>query len=118
MSPGPHLLIWLLVGHALCDYPLQGDFLARAKRRGGVPGVPWYHALAAHSAIHAGAVLALTGSITLFFAELLAHASIDYWKCSVGAFGTEQQEAAYDVDQLLHILCKVVWVLLLGMRLA
>lgn len=35
--------LMLLAGHALCDYPLQGDFLAKAKNRAApLPGVPWY----------------------------------------------------------------------------
>lgn len=118
MSPGPRLLLWLLGSHFLFDYPLQGDFLARAKRRGGVPGVPWYHALSAHAFLQAAGVLALTGSIALFCCELAAHAGIDYWKCAQGGFGTQRQEAAYDLDQLLHIVCKVVWVFLLAVRLA
>lgn len=33
----------LVAGHALADYPLQGDFLARAKNRAApIPGVPWF----------------------------------------------------------------------------
>jgi hypothetical protein len=33
----------LVAAHALCDYPLQGDFLARAKNRAApIAGVPWY----------------------------------------------------------------------------
>ena len=36
------ILFWLMVGHALADYPLQGDFLAKAKNRTApIPGVPW-----------------------------------------------------------------------------
>jgi hypothetical protein len=118
MTPGVRLFIWLLVAHCLCDYPLQGDFLSRAKRRGGVTGVPWYQALAAHATIHAGAVLLITGSMVLFVAELVAHAAIDYWKCAKGAFGTVEQEQAYDVDQLMHWSCKALWVLGLAMECA
>lgn len=47
------ILFWLLVAHALCDYPLQGDFLARGKNRHAWPSVldgvaVWPHALTAH----------------------------------------------------------------------
>lgn len=63
----------LLIAHAVADYPLQGDFLAKAKNRfAPIPGVPWFQALGAHAAIHAGAVWILTGSPWLAAAELLA----------------------------------------------
>ena len=55
------MLALLLAAHALCDYPLQGDFLAKAKNPAQpIPGVPWWCAMAAHCAIHAGAVLLVT----------------------------------------------------------
>ena len=51
-------LLWLLLcGHALCDYPLQGDFLARGKNHTDpIPGIPWVHCLVAHALIHGGMV--------------------------------------------------------------
>lgn len=99
------LLFWLAVGHALCDYPLQGDFLARAKNhRLPVPGVPSYQALGAHAAIHAGMVALITGSVTLGLLEYIAHVAIDWAKCE-GLFG-------FNTDQLLHGLCKLAWALL------
>ena len=73
------LLLGLVAAHMLCDYPLQGDFLARAKNhRSPIPGVPWYQALAAHSIIQAAAVTLLTGSIALGVGEFAMHAAIDY----------------------------------------
>ena len=90
-------------GHALCDYPLQGDFLARAKNRTApLPGVPWYQALGAHAIIHGGTVALLTGIPLLGLAEAAAHAFIDDLKCT-GRIG-------FNTDQALHILCKVAWV--------
>lgn len=39
------MLTALIAGHFLCDYPLQGDFLSKAKNRvNPIPGVPWYQA--------------------------------------------------------------------------
>ncbi|WP_321795974.1 DUF3307 domain-containing protein [Burkholderia sp. BCC1988] len=68
----------LLVGHALADYPLQGDFLARAKNRfAPVTSVPWYQALAAHALIHMGIVWLMTGIWRLGAPEFIAHAVID-----------------------------------------
>ena len=93
----------LVAAHALADYPLQGDFLSKAKNRlTPIPGVPWYQALAAHSAIHAGFVGVITGNIGLAIAEFIAHAFIDDAKCS--------SHLTYNQDQALHILCKAIWV--------
>lgn len=37
------MAIALVAGHALADYPLQGDFLARAKNRTApIAGFPWW----------------------------------------------------------------------------
>jgi hypothetical protein len=96
------LLFFLLAAHALCDYPLQGDFLAKGKNQTSpIPGVPWRQCLWAHSMIHAGAVLLITGSIWLAIAELVCHWCIDYSK-SAGRLSFNQ-------DQFAHIACKVVW---------
>lgn len=102
---GFELFAALIIGHAIADYPLQGDFLAKAKNRTApLPGVPWQQALAAHASIHAGAVWLITGSIWLGLAELMAHAIIDDAKC--------RGRLSFDTDQALHIACKVLWVVI------
>lgn len=94
----------MVVGHAIADYPLQGDFLAKAKNRfAPIPGVPWYQALGAHAIIHGGFVLAITGSLTLGIAETVIHFFIDDAKC--------RDRISYNADQFLHVTCKVVWAL-------
>lgn len=101
------VLILMICAHAVADYPLQGDFLAKAKNHTApIPGVPWYQALLAHSAIHAGAVLLITGSVTLSLAEFVIHTATDYAKCA-GKIG-------YNTDQAIHIACKVAWVIVWG----
>jgi len=97
-----HILILLIFGHALADYPLQGDFLARAKNRTApIPGFPWWQALTAHAVIHAGVVYLITGSAGLAAAELVAHWITDDLKCR-GKIGL-------NTDQAIHIICKIVW---------
>ena len=92
----------LLCAHALCDYPLQGDFLAKAKNRfAPIPGVPWYQAMAAHAAIHAGAVGIITGMWWLGVAEFVWHFAIDDAKC--------KGHLSFNWDQGLHVACKVMW---------
>lgn len=94
----------LVVAHMLCDYPLQGDFLAKAKNHTApIPGVPWQQALAAHSVIHGGAVWLITGIWWLGVAETILHALIDHLKCS-GKIG-------FSADQFIHVMCKLIWIL-------
>ena len=94
------LLILLLFAHALADFPLQGDFLARAKF-GTIPGIPGWYALATHSLIHAGFVFWVTGSLALFAIEFVAHYVIDTLKI--------KRHISFMVDQVLHIACKVAY---------
>lgn len=101
MSPA-EMLGALLVGHAVCDYPLQGDFLARAKNRtAAIPGTPWWQALGAHALIHAGAVAAITGLWWLGVAEFFAHAVTDDAKC--------RGQLTFNQDQAIHAGCKLAW---------
>lgn len=97
----------LLVGvHFLADYPLQGDFLSRAKNHTNpLDGVPWYQALTAHSGIQAFGVGLVTGSLVLALLEFVVHWLTDYGK-SAGWYG-------FNADQFIHIACKVVWVVLI-----
>jgi hypothetical protein len=108
------VLFALLVGHALGDFALQSDFLARAKNRrsnldgffpNGSPRGVWISALLAHSLIHAGAVWLCTGSVVLGLVELALHANIDFVK--------GEGRVSFGVDQALHLLCKVIYVVLL-----
>lgn len=97
-----HVLFFLISGHALADYPLQGDFLANAKNRNTPIGkLFWPHALGAHAMIHAGFVALITGSILLGTAEAIAHAITDWLKC--------EDRISLHVDQAIHITCKVAW---------
>ena len=132
-----HTLLLLIAGHALCDYPLQGDFLAKAKNHklgrcscgkevkhvkadfwavgpevclGGHWHKPanswgWKKALFAHSSIHAGMVLLVTGSLVLAFSELVIHAITDWLKCD--------ERIGSNTDQAIHYACKILWVLIL-----
>lgn len=96
------MLLYLVVGHFLADYPLQGDFLATAKDRNSVLGkLFWRHALTAHSMIHAGFVFLITGSFLLAILEGMIHGTTDFLKC--------EKKISLNTDQAIHILCKIVW---------
>ena len=99
------ILFYLICLHFICDYPLQGDTVAREKNRHSPSElqkyVPWYYWLFSHAAMHALAVVFVTNNLILGILELIAHWIIDYGKC----------EKWYDihVDQALHIGCKILW---------
>lgn len=114
----PAMLFLLVAAHALVDFSLQTEWMARAKnRRVGPPAaydprlhgpveVIWPYVLGAHALQHGLAVYLITGRLGFGLAEAAAHALIDLGKC----------ERLYDVhvDQLLHLTCKVVWCVLAG----
>lgn len=99
-------LFMLLVGlHFLCDYPLQSDFLAVGKVSFDKPhcGVPWWHCLTAHAAIHGLAVGVAMGNWWFGIAEVAAHWLIDFGKC--------RKWHGINADQAMHVGCKAAWVL-------
>ena len=82
------LFFQLLIGHALADFVLQSDTMARAKDRHSdfAKGLsesfpPWYYWLGAHALVHGGAVYLLTGSALFGLIEVVLHAAIDCAKC-------------------------------------
>lgn len=105
------LFFALLIGHALADYPLQGDFLALHKdrhykdtARALPPGI-WVHCLLNHSLIHAGFVWLITGNVVLGLLELVLHATIDFIKC--------EKLTGFHLDQMLHIATKALFVVMI-----
>lgn len=95
-------LAMLIVAHALADYPLQGDFLARAKNPWApIPGVPWYWAMGSHAAIHGGFVWFVTGVWWMGLAEFVLHTLIDLGKC--------RGLLDFNEDQFGHLACKVTY---------
>lgn len=95
-----------VVAHALCDFPLQGAYLAKQKSRRLADGFgEWIVALSAHCVIHAGAVWLVSGSLLLGAVELILHGLIDTAK-SEGKIGLF-------TDQSLHLICKLAYVVVL-----
>lgn len=92
-------LFLLLVMHALGDGPLQPRRLARAKRS------TWW-GLPLHAAIHAALAGVILLSWPVALAELVAHAAIDFCR--------SRKWIDTEIDQALHVLSKVVWVVWLA----
>lgn len=99
------MLLQLLALHFLCDFPLQGFFLAKGKNhQDPLDGVPWQICLVAHAVIHAGAYSLLVrweAAVLVGFAHLL----VDYSKCE-GWLG--EREGGFWLDQALHVLVLVL----------
>ncbi len=99
----------LIAGHALADFALQSDVMAKGKNwrtpstppEGQPANVTWPYWLSAHAAIHGGVVGLITGIWWLGLAEFVIHWLIDLAKCS--------RITNVHMDQCLHVLCKVVW---------
>lgn len=96
------LFCTLLFAHFLLDYPLQGDFLSKAKSRvNPIPHVPWYQAMFAHTALHGLAVGFITGVWFFAILEMAIHWWTDDAKC--------RGELTFNQDQAIHIICKLIW---------
>ena len=108
LQNGPLALFFAFaIAHALADFPLQGDYLAREKQRSKAGSSrEWFVALTAHSLIHSGGVWLVSGSVLLGAAELFLHWLIDFGK-GEGKFG-------YIADQSLHLGCKVGYVAIMA----
>lgn len=101
------LIFLLFAGHALADYPLQGDFIGKFKSRHSPNPFPdechpWVALLCAHCLIHAGVVYALTQNLWLALIELVLHFIIDLAK--------NEKLINFNVDQSLHFFCKFSYV--------
>ena len=111
------LFFQFLVGHALGDYVFQRDIMATAKCRhakihttagSGFPG--WYYWLGAHALVHGGLIFLITGNWVLGAIETTLHFVIDYIKC--------EHWISLNIDQLLHVLCKIGYVFVIYMGYA
>ena len=95
-----------VVAHALADFPLQGDYLARQKSRKQADSrSDWIVSLSAHCVIHAGGVWLVSGSLAYAAVELILHGLID--------LGKGEEKFGLATDQILHLTCKLAYALLL-----
>lgn len=96
------LLILLIFGHFLADFPLQGEKMAVEKCPGKDVTLNWRWWLSAHAGTHGLVVSLLTGIPLLGVAEMISHGLIDFGKCRFGY--------KLIVDQAMHWGCKLIWV--------
>ena len=105
LQAGVQLFCLLAMGHFLADFALQSDRMAQEKCRGKDHTLPWQWWMLAHAAIHALIVSLITGVVWLGLAEWAVHMVIDDGKC--------RHRYSLGFDQMLHLICKMVWVLVM-----
>lgn len=107
------LFIKLIMGHAVADFALQSDAMAKGKNRHISPifvppgqklQICWPYWLAAHGLVHGAMVTFITGNVRLGLLEALCHVVVDFGKCE-NVYGIH-------VDQAFHVLFKVAIVLM------
>jgi hypothetical protein len=96
------VFLMLVFAHILLDFPLQGDFMSKAKNRfNPIPGVPAAMILTMHAALHGIAVYAITGIPWFGLSEFYAHAMIDDLKC--------ENRIGFKADQIAHLAMKALF---------
>src|SRR5262245_4899463 len=120
------LLLLLIAGHYLADFPLQPDFVAKMKSRVFFESIG-FHCLTAHAMIHglvAAAVASVLGYAWLmpFLVVAITHWLIDFskawdgwpdnWRITQGAKWSGKPDArglyGINVDQALHMLVLLI----------
>ncbi len=104
------VIFLLFAGHALMDYPLQGEFLSNCKNRHFLlqrqdptrPVSIWPICMTAHCLLHAAMVWAITGCFITCLVEFVLHWIIDFAKC--------ENKTTFSQDQALHCICKIAYV--------
>lgn len=88
----------LVCAHFICDFPLQGDFVAKFKARtiDGKHNPIWVWVLTAHAAAHALPTLLLTKSLVLASVVFITHWIIDLSKC--------EGRITFNQDQTYHLV--------------
>ena len=98
-------ILWVLFGHYVLDYPLQGDFLAQTKGE-------YFYSLLAHSLIYGlgmSLVFKILGVFAIWKALFLvvSHLIIDYKK--ENAKNKKKALTSYlYIDQTLHMIINLV----------
>lgn len=92
--------IYMLAGHYLADYPLQGDFVAREKNKKRAQLNASTYILSLHCFIHAFIAYVITESWLVFSIMFFSHYLIDLAK--------NNEVIDFMTDQILHIVVIVI----------
>ena len=103
------VLVAFCIGHAVMDFPLQGEFIATGKnwrlleklKDPARPPQIWIWCMIAHCLMQGASVWVVTGSFLIGLIELTLHWFIDVAKCS--------GKTSFHQDQGMHYLCKLAY---------
>lgn len=103
------ILFILLFIHALADFALQSDVMAKGKNRHskiippiGEKHMPvWVYFLSAHALIHGGLIMLVFGNIWIALIEFISHFIIDFLKC--------ENKTNPHQDQVMHLILKIIY---------
>ena len=104
------MIFKLLFAHALADFSLQTEIMAKLKNRKNKQDfIPdgqkyvtcWHYWMGSHALIHGGMVWLITGKVYLGIIETIAHFIIDFLKC--------ENITNPNQDQLMHFICKIIY---------
>ena len=93
----------LLCVHALTDFQLQNGAMWHFKKRR--VSDRWWHWLTAHALICGGGVYVVTQCLPLAICEVFLHWMIDFCK--------GEECISFQTDQILHLACRIVYVIIL-----
>jgi len=110
-------ILLLLFAHAVGDFALQSDSMARGKNRhafdpskappGQKPCNCWFWWMTAHALVNGAMYFIFTQNIIIGIIETVAHLVIDIVK-------TENKTSPHQ-DQLLHLACAVIYSIIVFM---
>jgi len=111
-----YLFFLLLCGHSLADFALQNEWIATNKNRHirdhfspeekRSREIIWPWLMTAHALHHAALVYLVTQRVHLAIIEAVVHWITDFGKCE-GWYG-------FHVDQVLHVVAKAIYVVLIA----
>lgn len=106
----------LLFGHCIADTVFQPMSMSAGKRKdreidmscvppGQKPINLWYMWMTHHAVVHGGVVAIITGRYEFGVLETILHWIIDFYKC--------KNKYGPNVDQILHLTCKLIYVIII-----
>lgn len=117
------ILFLFFIGHFIGDFTLQTEYMALGKNKyNPLPNTSWYWPMLAHNCTHGIIVFGISMimlslyslypiivimNISMIFCllEIVLHFVIDTIKC--------KKVINYNIDQFLHLFCKIIWFILL-----
>lgn len=112
------LFFLLLCAHAIGDFALQTDTMARSKNRHATPPktydplihgklqATWFYYLSTHALCNGFMVYFVTNNFCIGMLETLSHWLIDFAK-------GENLHKNIHLDQFLHLVTKIIWLILI-----